>query len=68
MQVPKNGMIQILGSDGKSTRNIAVDDYLKGKKLKKMFDMIPRILLAYIVQLLVLFFHWVIYFNLEHEL
>ena len=45
-----------------------MDDYLKGKKLKVQFDFIPRILLAYVVQLLILFFHWVIYFNLEHEL
>ncbi len=37
MQVdfPKNGFIEVVGSDGKAKSRVTVDDYMRNKKLKQ---------------------------------
>ena len=33
--LPKNGMIEVLGSDGATKTQISVDDYIRAKRLTK---------------------------------
>ena len=32
--LPKNGLIEVVGSDGKTKKRVTVDEYMKNKKLK----------------------------------
>ena len=62
-----DSIIEVIGSDGQTKQKIKASEYIKSKKLRIQFELVPKIILAYILQLIVSFLHAVILLNASEQ-